>query len=157
MKVPLQDGIAVIGGTHSFLLVARACSRFPLCIESSSGEIVQAVDPSDLIVVSAPEGGPIDPGVFLIELIRRYHFPLIVLPKEHPGSRRLSHVVSVGPVIRTSCSICRGTHPEQDIVCSGDDLSGITLTGIAEGFETSALPKTVSVRNLDYKAKTNFS
>jgi len=156
MKYPLQDEIAVISGAHSFLLIAKAGCRFPLCIESSAGEIVQAVDPSDLIVVSAPEGGPVEPGIFLVELLRKHHFPLVVLPKEHPGSKRVSYVVSVGPVIRTSCSIRRGTHPEQDIVCSGNELNGIALKGTGDGFEAS-LPENVHVKMLKYSIHTEFS
>ena len=102
MNYSLHDEIAVIRGEHSFFLVAKANARFPLCIESQSGEICQGVDPTDLIVVSAPEGGPLEPGLMMIEMVRAYHTPLLVLPREHPGSRRISYVVSVGPVIHAS-------------------------------------------------------
>ena len=124
----------------SFLVVARANARFALCIETESGEYCQGVDPTDLIVVSAPEGGDPQAGVMLIELVRRHHTPLIVLPRNHPGSRRLRYVVSAGPVITTDCSIRRGTHPEQHLICASGALSGMTIEGAEEGVKISPGP-----------------
>ncbi|HVN73284.1 MAG TPA: alpha/beta hydrolase [Methanoregula sp.] len=151
MNYLLGDDLALISGEHAFLLVAKALARFPLCIETASGEVCQGVDPTDLIVVSAPEGGPVEPGMMLVELVRRYRMPLLVLPKGHPGSRRLSWVVSVGPLIETNCEIRRGTHPGQTVICSHGELSGIILKGTADGFSLSGLPAGVSVRNLPQK------
>ena len=156
MNVPVRDEIALISGEHAFLLVAKANARFPLCIESLSGEVCQGIDPDDLIVVSAPEGGPLEPGIMMIEMVRAYHTPLLVLPREHPGSRRISNVVSVGPVIHTSCSIQRGTHPEQNVICSHAELAGITLTGTMGGFDADPLPGGISVRMLKYGISTEF-
>jgi hypothetical protein len=76
----------------------------------------------------------------LIELVRRHHTPLIVLPRNHPGSRRLRYVVSAGPVITTDCSILRGTHPEQHLICASEVLSGMTLEGREEGVKISPVP-----------------
>ena len=76
-----------------------------------TAEYSQTVDPDDLVVVSAPEGGSVEPAIMLAEFVRTYRMPLIVLPKNHPGSRRFSYLVSVWPEIHTSCSIQRGTHP----------------------------------------------
>jgi hypothetical protein len=76
----------------------------------------------------------------LIELVRRHHTPLIVLPRNHPGSRRLRYVVSAGPVITTDCSIRRGTHPKQHLICASGALSGMTLEGGEEGVKISPVP-----------------
>ena len=157
MNYSLLDEIALIRGKHSFLLVAKANSRFPLCIETPAEEFCQGVDPTDLIVVSAPEGGDVEPGLMLIELVRRYHIPLLVLPKDHPGSRRMSYVVSVGPQIQTNCSIIRGTHPEQYLICSHDELAGLTFTGTAEGFEIVPPPEGMSFQRVKYELKTVIS
>jgi hypothetical protein len=156
MNYSLNDEIAVIRGMHSFFLVAKANARFPLCIESQAGEVCQGIDPADLIVVSAPEGGPLEPGIMMIEMVRAYHTPLLVLPREHPGSRRISHVVSVGPVIHASCSIQRGTHPEQNVICSHAELAGMTFTSTPEGFEVMPSPEGISVRRLKYRIFTEF-
>jgi hypothetical protein len=157
MNYPLDDEIALIRGKHSFLLVAKANSRFPLCIETTSEEFCQGIDPTDLIVVSAPEGGEPEPGILLIELVRRYHMPLLVLPKNHTGSRRISYVTSVGPVIRTNCSIERGTHPEQHLICSHDELAGITLRGTEQGFEIIPAPPGIAFQRVKYDLKTTIS
>lgn len=157
MNYPLHDEIALIRGKHSFLLVAKANSRFPLCIETPAEEFCQGIDPADLIVVSAPEGGDIEPGILLIELVRRYHVPLLVLPKDHPGSRRISYVVSAGPVIQTNCSITRGTHPEQHLICSHDELAGMTFTGTTDGFTIVPVREEISVQRADYELKIAIS
>jgi hypothetical protein len=141
MKYPLEDGLLLIKGDHSFLLVGKAKEQFSLCIETSAEEFCQGVQPGDIIVVSAPEGGAIEPALMLMDLVRTYHVPLLVLPKDHPGSRRISRVVSVAPEVLTSCSITRGTHPEQHLVCSSDELAGISITGTRDGLEIVGMPE----------------
>jgi hypothetical protein len=145
MKYPLEDGLLLIRGDHSFLLIGKAKDRFSLCIETSTEEFCQGVMPGDVIVVSAPEGGPLEPALMLMDLVRTYHVPLLVLPKDHPGSRRISRVVSVAPEVLTSCSIKRGTHPEQQLVCSSDELGGISIMGTQDGLEISGMPVGLSL------------
>jgi len=157
MNCSLQDEIYLIRGKHSFLLIAKALERFPLCIETMAGEVCQGVDPADLVVVSAPEGGYVEPGLMMIELVRKYHIPLLVMPKEHPGSKRLSYVVSVGPVIRTNCFIRRGTHPEQEVICSHGEFDGVTLTGTPDGFTALHLPEGITTDRLNYRIQTEIS
>jgi hypothetical protein len=145
MKYPLEDGLLLIRGDHSFLLIGKAKDRFSLCIETYTEEFCQGVMPGDVIVVSAPEGGPLEPALMLMDLVRTYHVPLLVLPKDHPGSRRISRVVSVAPEVLTSCSIKRGTHPEQHLVCSSDELGGISMRGTHDGLEISGMPAGISL------------
>jgi len=156
MKYPLADEVLLIRGNKSFLLVAKAGRPFCLCIETSTEEICQGVEPTDLIVVSAPEGGPLEPAMMLVDLVRSYQTPLLVLPKDHPGSRRISRVVSVAPEIFTSCSIRRGTHPEQHLVCSSDELAGMMLKGTVEGIEISGLPLSASIRAVKCRITTEL-
>jgi hypothetical protein len=153
----LDDGIMLIKGKQSFLLVALVKNSFGLCIETSHDEYVQGVEPGDLVVVSAPEGGAIEPALMLIDLVRTFHVPLLVLPKDHPGSKRISYVVSVGPEIFTSCSIRRGTHPEQHLICSSDELAGISLKRIEHGVDVSSLPGSIIPLKIKYEIKTDFS
>jgi len=157
MIFPLEDELMLISGTQSFLLVAKTRTRFALCIETQNDEYVQSVQPGDLVVVSAPEGGAIEPAIMLIELIRAYHVPLLALKKGHPGSKRISYVVSVAPEISTNCSIQRGTHPEQHLVCSSDELGGITLKGTGAGVELSPVPVEISLQRIKCWIKTEFS
>jgi hypothetical protein len=157
MNYSLGDEVALIRGKYSFLLIAKANSRFPLCIETPSEEFCQGVDPTDLIVISAPEGGEVEPGLLLIEMVRRYHLPLLVLPKSHGLTRRVSYVTSVGPVIRTSCSIERGTHPEQHLICSNDELAGITLKGTQQGVEIIPVLDGIFIQRVKYELITSLS
>jgi hypothetical protein len=156
MNYALDDELLLIRGKKSFLLIALVKNRFGLCIETSHDEYCQGVNAGDLIVVSAPEDGAIEPAMMLIDLVRTYHVPLLVLPKDHPGSRRISYVVSVGPEIFTSCSIQRGTHPEQHLICSSDELAGITLERSEQGVNISPLPEGIISKNIKYEIKTDL-
>jgi hypothetical protein len=107
--------------------------------------------PGDVIVVSAPEGGAVEPALMLMELVRTYHVPLLVLPRNHPGSRRVSRVVSVAPEVHTSCSITRGTHPEQHLVCSSDELAGLSIRGDLGGLEIAGMPDDVLLQTVNFR------
>jgi hypothetical protein len=146
MIVPLRDEFLLISGTRSFLLAAKANARFALRIETADKEYSQTIEPTDLIVVSAPEGGALEPAIMLAEFVRTYRMPLIVLPKDHPGSKHFSYLVSAAAEIHTSCAIRRGTHPEQHLVCSSDELAGVTLAGLPGQVEIYGLPKTCVVK-----------
>jgi hypothetical protein len=146
MNFPLSDReLLLIRGSRSFVLAGRSGRRFPLCIESFNGEICTTVDSGDIIAVSAPEGGDLEPAVMLLELVRTYGHPLFVLPRQHPGSRRLRYVVSAGQEICLSCHIERGTHPEQHLLCGSDELSGIIIRGGTGGITVEGLPEGVVV------------
>jgi hypothetical protein len=157
MNYTLADEMLLIRGKQSFLLVAKVKSSFGLCIETSDDEYIQGVEAGDLVVVSAPEGGAVEPALMLIDLVRTFHVPLLVLPKNHPGSRRISYVVSVAPEIFTSCSIRRGTHPDQHLVCSSGELAGISLKTSENGVDVSNLPQSIIPKNIKYEIKTDFS
>ncbi|MGA7799092.1 MAG: alpha/beta hydrolase [Methanoregula sp.] len=144
MNVSGCDDVLLVKGAHSFLLVASVRENFALCIEASHEEYYQGVHAGDLVVVSAPEAGPVEPALMLLELVRTYHLPLVVLPRHHPGSKRIPYVVSVAPVIQTSCSIVRGTHPEQHLVCSSDELAGLTVSRTGSDITISPLPATLT-------------
>lgn len=123
------ERIVLIRGQTSFLLCARAGRAFPLMIETFESEYVQGIHPDDIIAVSAPEGGELAPACYLLDLVRIYDQPLLVLPRGHPGSRRLRYVISAGPRILLSCEVVRGTHPEQHLICSSAELAGLEISG----------------------------
>jgi hypothetical protein len=156
MIYPLDGEFLLIRGAHSFLLAAQAHACFALCIETTEQEFCQTLEPQDLVAASAPEGGALEPAVMLIEFVRKYRMPVTVLPRNHPGSKRFSYLVSAGPEIHTSCTIRRGTHPEQHLICSHDELAGIVLKGIPGGVEISNLPEGVSVQRLQYRVSTEI-
>jgi hypothetical protein len=138
-KIKLAAGkeCLLIRGNSSFLLIGKVGRPLSVCIETMESEYCQGLSEEDIIVVSAPEGGPVEPAVMLLELVRTYGCPLVVLPKGHPGSKRLRYVVSAGDSIRLSCDVQRGTHPEQDILCAAGEYAGATLTAIQGGLKIS--------------------
>jgi hypothetical protein len=145
---PPPGQLLLIEGNTSFLLIGSVGHPFSLYVETNKEEYVQWVEPDDLVVVSSPEKGPYEPAIMLLELIRTYHLPLVILPREHPGTRRLKLVVAVAPCISTSCTIVRGTHPDQHLLCSSEELAGIFLRGEGGSIIVENLPAGVTVRYL---------
>ncbi|NMB79920.1 MAG: alpha/beta hydrolase [Methanomicrobiales archaeon] len=156
MNYPLDGDFLLVRGTRSFLLAGHANARFALCIETAEQEYCQTLDPSDLVAASAPEGGPLEPAIMLIEFVRKYRIPLTVLPRNHPGSKRFAYLVSAGPEIHTSCDIRRGTHPEQHLICSSDELAGLVLRGVPGGVEIHHLPQHATVSRVNYELSTKI-
>ena len=135
MICSLEDGYLCIQSRKSFLLIGRVLSSFHVFIETNREEYSQYLEEGDLVVVSAPEGGELGQAIILLELIREYQAPLIVLPKDHPGSKRLKMVVSAGDHIELNCSIQRGTHPEQHLLCGSEEMAGLVLKRVKGGVE----------------------
>ena len=44
-------------------------------------------------------------------------------------------VVSAGDRIELNCSIQRGTHPEQHLLCGSDEMAGLILKKVDDGVE----------------------
>jgi len=110
-------------------------------------EIALFLEPEDLIAVSAIKNNEeVEKGIkSLIFLLRDQGSPLIVLPPDHPTSNRLPMVASCGDLIRLDCNISPGTHPEQDILCASDDLSGLEIRSTTGGVEIEGTLKEFKV------------
>jgi hypothetical protein len=140
MIIPNNNQDILISAPSSFLLVGVVSDPFMLFIETTKEEICQFLSQGDIIAVSAPEGGEIRQALLLLELVRKWHVPLIVLPSGHMGSERIRMVVSAGNTISMNCSIQRGTHPKQTLICSSEELAGICLTVVPGGIQVTSLP-----------------
>jgi hypothetical protein len=148
MNLPLGDELLLVEASSSFLLIGKVREQFALCIETYQGEYCQTLSEGDLVAVSAPEGGAVEQARMLLELVRSFHAPLVVLPADHPGSRRLSMVVSAGPEILLACDIRRGTHPEQHLICASVELAGALIRRTSDGVEISGLSADIPYRYL---------
>lgn len=146
ISIPDLQTLLIIEGTRSFVLAGTIAKRFPLCLESMSGEVCTTLDRGDIVAVSAPEGGPLEPAMMLLELVRSYQHPVVVLPSGHPGSKRLRYIVSAAQEISLSCGIQRGTHPEQHLLCSSDELAGVLLRKKEGGIEIHHLPPAIRAK-----------
>ncbi|SNQ61244.1 hypothetical protein [Candidatus Methanoperedens nitratireducens] len=122
-------GIVKVGGNNQFFL------------ETEKEEILLALEPDNLLVASGfgTDEKTMNGLKCVLYMIREVGSPFIVLPKNHPASKRLKIVVSVGDRTRLSCSITPGTHPEQDILCGADEFDGMEIRGVKGGVEISDL------------------
>lgn len=138
-KIPLQyDEIIFLKGNTGTVGVAKFGKNGHIFIGTpDKEEIVMFLEQDDIIAVSALNSDPqSEDGIkSLIFLLREMGAPLVVLPSDHPTSQRLTMVASCGENVRLDCEITPGTHPEQDILCTCDDLSGVEIKAVKGGLE----------------------
>lgn len=133
-----SDEVLFLIGSSGELGIAKASKNMQIFIGTPEGEeIVLFLQTEDLIAVSAFEvGEKAEKGIkCMIYLLRELGSPIVVLPKNHPTSTRLKMVISCGNLIRLNCNIQPGTHPEQDILCACEDLSGVEISAVEDGVE----------------------
>lgn len=131
-----KDEILFLIGESGMVGIVKAGEDKMLFIETPENEeIVQYLEEDDLIAISSFNlGEKYEKGIKALAYITRdIESPIIVLPKEHPASKRLKMVLSVGENVRLDCGIRPGTHPEQDILCSCDSLSGLNIIKSKDG------------------------
>ena len=95
-------------------------------------EIVQFLEKDDIIAVSnfKKDKRAIRAQAYLT---REEDSPIVILKKDHPSTKRLAQVLSVGEKVNLNCNITPGTHPEQDVLCSCDSLSGLSIVKTPTG------------------------
>lgn len=115
-------GIVKVANDNKMLFIAT----------QDNEEIVQFLEKDDLIAVSnfKKDKRAIRAQAYLT---REEDSPIVILNKNHPSTKRLSQVLSVGEKVNLNCNITPGTHPEQDVLCSCDSLSGLTITKTQNG------------------------
>ncbi|MDP3105351.1 MAG: hypothetical protein Q8M95_12190 [Candidatus Methanoperedens sp.] len=140
--IPLNsDEMLFVRGKEGTLGMVKAGDHTQFFIETEKEEILLALDPEDLLVASGfgTDEKTLNGIKCVLYMIREVGSPFIVLPKNHPASKRLKVVVSAGGKIRLSCSITPGTHPEQDILCGSDEFHGLEVKGVIGGVELDGL------------------
>ena len=125
----------LIGDTGTVGVVKVATNQMLFIGTPEKEEIVMYLEKDDLIAVSAfGTGEKYEKAIkSMVYLTREMESPIIVLPKNHPSSKRLKTVLSIGETVRLDCNITPGTHPEQDILCSCDSLTGIQIDKTEKG------------------------
>ncbi len=148
-----QNEILFLIGSSGELGIAKAGRDIQIFIGTpEKEEIVVFLGKDDLIAVSTFNAGLKEEiGIkSMIYLLKEFSSPIIVLPKDHPTSKRLQMVVACGDHIRLDCNVRAGTHPEQDILCACKDLSGLDINAISEGVEIEGLIKNYKIEKTDY-------
>ena len=140
----------LIGDTGTVGIVKVANNQMFFIGTPEKEEIVMYLEKDDLIAVSAfGTGKKYEKAIKSIAyLTREMESPIIVLPKDHPSSKRLKTVLSVGETIQLDCNITPGTHTEQDILCSCDSLTGIQIDKTENGVAIIGELKTYKIEKL---------
>lgn len=145
-----NDQILFLIGNSGELGIVKAGKKKQIFIGMpDKEEIVVFLEPEDLIVVSAFDtGGKAEKGIrSLLYLLKELDFPITVLPENHPTSSRLPMVVATGDHVSLNCNIIPGTHPEQDILCACEDLSGTEITATEDGVDILGSVKKFKIEN----------
>jgi len=140
--IPLDnDEMLLLRGKEGTLGIVKAGENRQFFIETEKEEILLALEPDDLLVASGfgTDKKTVDGLKCVLYMIRETGSPFIVLPKNHPATKRLKIVVSAGDRTRISCKIVPGTHPEQDILCGSEEFDGVEILGVKGGVEFNNL------------------
>ncbi|MFU2191634.1 hypothetical protein [Methanobacterium sp. MZD130B] len=153
-KISLQDDeIIFLKGKSGTVGVAKFAKNGHIFIGTpDKEEIVIFLEKKDIIAVSSFNSGPVaENGIrSLIFLLREVGSPLVVLPENHPTSQRLPLVASCGEKVRLDCNITPGTHPEQNILCACDDLSGVEIKASNEGIQINGSFKNFKIDKINF-------
>jgi len=127
--------------------IIPSCRERTLFMNTAEDEVALFLDPQDLIVISAFRADDkMRRGIkALAYLLLETGNPLVVLPEDHPGSRRLKMVVSAAERVRLSCDITPGTHPDHHLLCSAPALSGMEIVSVDGGVELLNAPPGIQV------------
>lgn len=119
-----------------FLGIVKSLGRSFL-VETDKEEIVLGTSNNDILVASSLISGEKMKQILKTSLytLRELSFPLIVLKKGHPASKRLKLVFGFGDKILLDSCIEAGTHPEQHLLCSAQPLSKLCIKAKNEGIE----------------------
>jgi hypothetical protein len=134
-RIDTSQILFLSGDTGTVGVVKSGQARMVFIGTPDEDEVVMFLEKDDLLVISAFGKGPIvEKGIkSMAYLLREIESPIVVLPENHPTSKRLKMVVAVGSHVRLDCDIVPGTHPEQDILCACESLSGVKLSSTEEG------------------------
>ena len=146
------DEILFLIGSSGELGLAKTGQDMQIFIGTpEKEEIIVFLEKDDLIAVSTFDvGEKAEKGIkSMIYLLKEFSSPIIVLPENHPTSKRLKMVVACGDHIRLDCDVQAGTHPEQDILCACQDLSGLDILAVPDGVEIDGIFTHFKVEKVD--------
>ena len=133
-----SDEILFLEGENGLVGVVKVAqdNKMLFIATQDNEEIVQFLQKDDIIAVSnfKKDKRAIRSQAYLT---REEDSPIVILNKDHPSTKRLSQVLSVGERVNLNCNITPGTHPEQDILCSCDSLSGLSIIKTPTGVKLS--------------------
>ena len=137
MKIDLKnDEILFLEGESGTVGIIKVAyeNKMLFIATQDNEEIVQFLQSDDIIAVSnfKKDKRAITSQAYLS---REESSPIIILNKDHPSTKRLETVLSIGDCVNLNCNITPGTHPEQNVLCSCDSLSGLEIVKTPTGVE----------------------
>ena len=123
-----NDEILFLEGENGIVGIIKVAyeNKMLFIATQDNEEIVQFLQSDDIIAVSnfKKDKRAVKSQAYLS---REESSPIIILNKNHPSTKRLETVLSIGERVNLNCNITPGTHPEQDVLCSCDSLSGLEI------------------------------
>lgn len=135
--VPLgREEILFISRNDFFLGLVKTLGK-SFFLETDEEEIVLGTGNEDILAVSSLVNDIKMKSIMISALysVRELSFPLVILNKGHPASKRLKLLYGCGDKILLDSCIEAGTHPDQHLLCSREDLSGLCILAKKDGVE----------------------
>lgn len=129
-----NDEILFLEGENGIVGIIKVAyeNKMLFIATQDNEEIVQFLQSDDIIAVSnfKKDKRAVKSQAYLS---REESSPIIILNKNHPSTKRLETVLSIGERVNLNCNITPGTHPEQNVLCSCDSLSGLEIEKTSTG------------------------
>ena len=150
-----NDEILFISHNYYFLAVVKTLGKSFL-LETDKEEIVLGTEKEDILAVSSLVNDSKMKSIMFSSLysLREFSFPLIILNKGHPASNRLKLVYGCGDKIILDSCIEAGTHPDQHLLCSTEDLTGLCVLAERGGVEIiDPLKRKIIIEKVSFELK----
>lgn len=154
--IPLGNReIVFVSKNDYFLGIVKSLGKSFL-LETDKEEIILGTGNGDILAVSSLVSDKKMKAIMISALysLREFSFPLIILNKGHPASKRLKLVFGCGEKIILDSCIEAGTHPDQHLLCSTEDLSGLCVLSRKEGIEIiDTLKRKIEIERMPFELR----
>jgi len=152
--IPLDNTEIVFISNNDYILGIVKSKGKSFLLETDKEEIVLGTGNDDILAVSSLANDKKMKIIMSSALysLREFSFPLIILKKGHPASKRLKLVFGCGEKIILDSCIDAGTHPDQHLLCSAEDLTGLCILARKDGIEIiDPLDRKIEIERMPFK------
>jgi len=152
--IPLGDADIVFISNNDYILGIVKSKGKSFLLETDKEEIVLGTGNDDILAVSSLANDKKMKIIMSSALysLREFSFPLIILKKGHPASKRLKLVFGCGEKIILDSCIDAGTHPDQHLLCSTEDLTGLCILARKDGIEIiDPMDRKIEIERMSFK------
>ena len=152
--ISLGDAEIVFISNNDYILGIVKSKGKSYLLETDKEEIVLGTGNDDILAVSSLANDNKMKIIMSSALysLREFSFPLIILKKGHPASKRLKLVFGCGEKIILDSCIDAGTHPDQHLLCSAEDLTGLCILARKDGIEIiDPMDRKIEIERMPFK------